>query len=286
MGFLKSDIPDSSTYRSTSVEGRESISDIPKFIASHLISFYIADDISLSIGESVIYSENVEPIYLIPVMFFRLADHYLSSTGSNTGDNAQLFADASYRFSLINSKIYGSVFIDELSIERVMDGDNLSSIGYTVGTEFSDLLIPNSGLVLEYIRIQPFVYTNSNDAQTYQSHQYQLGHWIGSNSDMLYLSYRQNIFRGLRVQLSGWYFRKGQTKLPEEQYQSPYPPTLYGTRRTEKKINLEITWQPVHNLYIKGQYNHSEISDEETTRTQEFMLGTNNNFSFALYYGL
>lgn len=285
-GFLKSDIPDSSTYRSTSVEGRESISDIPKFIASHLISFYIADDISLSIGESVIYSENVEPIYLIPVMFFRLADHYLSSTGSNTGDNAQLFADGCYRFSLINSKIYGSVFIDELSIERVMDGDNLSSIGYTVGTEFSDLLIPNSGLVLEYTRIQPFVYTNSNDAQTYQSHQYQLGHWIGSNSDMLYLSYRQNIFRGLRVQLSGWYFRKGQTELPEEQYQSPYPPTLYGARRTEKKINLEITWQPVHNLYLKGQYNHSEISDEETTRTQEFMLGTNNNFCFALYYGL
>lgn len=34
-GWLKSNIPDSSTYRYTSVEGRESISDIPKYIASH-----------------------------------------------------------------------------------------------------------------------------------------------------------------------------------------------------------------------------------------------------------
>lgn len=285
-GFLKSDIPDSSTYRSTSVEGRESITDIPKFIASHMLSFYINKDISLSIGESIVYSENVEPIYLIPVMFFRLADHYLSSEGSNTGDNAQLFADASYRIEGISTKLYGSIFIDELSIEKVLEGENLSSIGYTIGTEFSDLLIPNSGLVLEYTRIQPFVYTNSNDAETYQSHKYQLGHWAGSNSDILYASYRQTILRGLSAKISGWYFRKGQTELPEQQYQLPYPSTLYGARRTDKRIILEIIWQPYHNLYTRGYYSYSSISDEEEGRTQEFMLGTNNNFGFAIYYGL
>jgi hypothetical protein len=285
-GFLKSDIPDSSTYRSTSVEGRESISDIPKFIASHMLSFYIGDDISLSIGESIIYSENVEPIYLIPVMFFRLADHYLSSEGSNSGDNAQLFADASYRISPIKSKVYGSFFIDELSIEKVVEGENLSSIGYTAGTEFSDLIIPNSAFVVEYTRIQPFVYTNSNDAETYKSHNYQLGHWIGSNSDMIYLSYRQNILRGLSAKLSGWYFRKGQTEEPEQQYQLPYPSTLYGSRRKDKRINLEVTWQPFHNLFARGYYCYSDITDNEVGRTPEFMLGAFNNFGFSIFYGL
>jgi hypothetical protein len=83
-----------------------------------------------------------------------------------------------------------------------MEGENLSSIGYTIGTEFSDLLIPNSGLVLEYTRIQPFVYTNSNDAHTYQSHNYQLSHWSGSNSDIFYAAYRQNILRGLSAKLT------------------------------------------------------------------------------------
>jgi hypothetical protein len=285
-GFLKSDIPDSSTYRSTSVEGRESISDIPKFIASHMLSFYVGDEVSVSIGESIIYSERVEPIYLIPVMFFRLADHYLSSQNSNSGDNAQLFADASYRISPIKSKVYGSVFIDELSIEKVLEGENLSSIGYTIGTEFSDLIIPNSNFVFEYSRIQPFVYTNSNNAQTYKSHNYQLGHWIGSNSDMVYLAYRQNIMRGLYIKLSGWYFRKGQTEEPEQQYQLPYPSTLYGARRNDKRVNLEVTWQPVHNLIVKGYFTNSDITDEEEGRTQKFMLGINNNFGFAVNYGL
>jgi len=285
-GFLKSDIPDSSTYRSTSVEGRESISDIPKFIASHMLSFYIADDLTLSIGESIIYSESIEPIYLIPVMFFRLADHYLSSEGSNTGDNAQLFADASYRISPINGKVYGSVLIDELSLDKVSEGENLSSIGYTIGTEFSDLFIPNSSFVIEYTKIQPFVYTNSNDAQTYKSHNYQLGHWIGSNSDMIYICYRQNILRGLSIKFSEWYFRKGQTELPEQQYELPYPSTLYGARRTDKRINLEFTWQPYHNLFVKVYYCYSDVTDEEEGRTDEFMLGTNNNFGLALYYGM
>jgi hypothetical protein len=285
-GFLKSNIPDSSTYRYTSVEGRESISDIPKFIASHTLSFYIGKDLSLSIGESVVYSESIEPIYLIPVMFFRLADHYLSSSGSNTGDNAQLFADASYRISPINSKVYGSIFIDELSLESIFEGGNLSSIGYTIGSEFSDMIIPNSSFIAEYTKLQPFVYTNSNDAQTYKSHNYQLGHWIGSNSDLIYLAYRQNILRGLSFKLAGWYFRKGQTELPEEQYSSPYPPTLYGARRTDKRISLEITWQPFHNLFVAGNYLYSDISDFEAGRTPTFMLGTYNDFGFSVYYGL
>jgi len=285
-GWLKSNIPDSSTYRYTSVEGRESISDISKFIASHMLSFYIAEDISLSIGESVVYSGNVEPIYLIPVMFFRLADHYLSSEGSNTGDNAQIFADASYRIQPIKTKIYGSVFIDELSIEKVFDGENLSSVGYTVGTEFSDLIIPNSSLIIEYSRLQPFVYTNSDNAQTYSSHTYQLGHWIGSNADMIYASYIQNILRGLSLKLSSYYFRKGQTESPEEQYQLPYPPTFYGERRDDFNITLLCSWQPIRNLYLNGFYSYSDISDQEAGRTPTFKLGAHNNFGFAIYYGL
>ena len=219
-------------------------------------------------------------------MFFRLADHYLSSEGSNTGDNAQLFADASYRISPLNSKVYGSVFIDELSIEKVMESENLSSIGYTIGTEFSDLIVLNSAFVLEYTRIQPFVYNNSDNAQTYQSHNYQLGHWTGSNSDIIYLSYKQNILRGVSIKLSGWYFRKGQTEEPEQQYQLPYPSTLYGARRTDKNISISVVWEPYHNLFAKGCYSYSDITDEEEGRTPDFKLGANNNFSFSIFYGM
>jgi hypothetical protein len=126
---------------------------------------------------------------------------------------------------------------------------------------------------------------NSDDAQTYKSHNYQMGHWIGSNSDIFYISYRQNILRGLEIKISGWYFRKGQTEKPEQQYELPYPSTLYGARRTDKNATFAIKWQPVHNLFVEGYYQYSNISDEEEGRTPDFMIGANNNIGLSVYYG-
>ena len=121
---------------------------------------------------------------------------------------------------------------------------------------------------------------NSNDAHTFTSHGYQLGHWIGSNADMIYGSYSQNILRGLNFKLSAWYYRKGQTELPEQQYQSPYPPTLYGERRNDFNFTITGTWQPLVNAYLSGFYSYSDISDQEAGRTPQFELGKHNNYGF------
>jgi hypothetical protein len=45
-------------------------------------------------------------------------------------------------------------------------------------------------------------------------------------------------------------------------------------------------WQPVHNLFVKGYYTYSDITDEEAGRTPEFMLGNFNNFGLSLFYGM
>ncbi len=285
-GWLKSNIPDSSSIRQTLVEGRESISPVPKFIASHLLSFYPNDDLSISLGESVVYSGDLQPIYLIPVMFFRLADHYLSSTGSNSGANAQLFADASYRITKIRSKFYTTVFIDELSLESFSDKNKVSAIGFTLGWTFSDPVISGSILNIEYSRLNPFVYMNSNDAHLYRNDNYQLGHWIGSNGDIISIKYMQKIFRAVSMKVSGWYFRKGQTELPIQQYQVPYPDFLYGARRLDKNVKFSIIYKPMHELTGEINYSYSSISDSEEGRTPVFKLGKQNNFGISVYYGL
>ena len=285
-GWLKSNIPDSSSIRNTLVEGRINISPISKFIAMHLISFYPNDDLSISLGESIVYSNDLEPLYFIPVMFFRLADHYLSTKESNTGDNAQLFADVSYRIKSIRSKLYTTVFIDELSLESLTDKNKVSSIGFTLGGTISDPVLPGSVLNIEYSRLNPFVYMNSNDAHLYRNDNYQLGHWIGSNADIISIKYFQKIIRPVSIEVSGWYFRKGQTERPEQQYQLPYPDFLYGTRRLDKNLTVSIMYNPIHELTGKFTYSYSDINDAEEGRTPEFKLGKHNNFSVSVYYGL
>jgi len=150
---------------------------------------------------------------------------------------------------------------------------------------FVDPVLKNSEFVLEYSRIDPFVYMNSDDVQLYTSHNYQLGHWIGSNADQVYISYKQWIIRGLMIDLWGEYIRKGQTELPVQQYQTPYPDVLYGSRLNMKTAGIEIRYEILRNLFGRLFYTYSNISDEELGRIPTFKLGTHNIFGFLFSYG-
>jgi len=283
-GWLYSGVVDSSSIRETLVENRESYSQINKFIASHIISLYPIENFSFSIGESVIYSDKIEPIYLIPVLFFRLADHY--NSGSSSGDNAQVFANVVYKFYPLRAKLYSTLFIDELSLTNLLEGGNLSSVGFTIGVNFVEPLIENSELVLEYTRLNPFVYMNSDNIQLYTSHGYQLGHWIGSNADQFYFSYKQWILRGLMINLCAEYTSKGQTELPEQQYQLPYPSVLYGPRLNMGKLGIEAEYEIFRLLFARLFYQYLDISDEEQLRTPVFKWGVNHSFGISFVYGI
>lgn len=281
-GWLQSGIIDSNSVRKTLVDGRESFYQVGKYIASHIVSVYPFNNLSFSLGESIIYSDKLEPFYFIPVLFFRLADHYTS----DSGDNAQIFANVSYKYYPLRVKLYATLFIDELSLTDVLEGGNLSSIGYTAGLNFVDPAIKNSEFVIEYTRIDPFVYLNSDNVQLYTSHDFQLGHWIGSNADQFYISYKQWIIRGLMIDLWGEYVRKGQTELPIQQYQTPYPEILYGSRLSMKRLGFEIRYEIFRNLFGRFFYTYSNISDEEQLRIPEFKLGVNHSIGLTVAYGM
>jgi hypothetical protein len=284
-GWLHSKIIDSSSIRTTLVEERESFFQKEKFIASHILSVYPLSNLSFSIGESVVYSDKLEPVYFIPVIFFRLADHYLSDPGSNSGDNAQIFTNTVYKNNYIRAKLYGTFFIDELSITNLLEGGNLSSVGYTIGINLIDPLVDNSGLIFEYTRVDPFVYMNSDDAHLYTNYGYQLGHWIGSNAEQIYFSFTKKILRGLSVKFSAENIRKGQTELPEQQYQKPYPDILYGSRLNITTAGIDVNYEILHEFSAGVEYQYSYITDREPRRLPSFRLGVNHIFGVWLGYG-
>lgn len=284
-GFLISNVPDSSTVRYSQVEDRNSISDVPKFMAFHTLSFYPSDNFSFTLGESIVYSETIQPVYLIPVMFFRVADHYLSRDNGSASGNAQLFADASYTNASIKSKFYGSLFIDEFSFNSIFEGGNLSALGYTVGIESADLLLNNSSIGIEYTRVNPFVYMNSVDAQVFTNDSYNLGHWIGSNGDIISFFYKQYLMRSLKFTLSTWYFRKGKKELPDEQYTTPYPEFLYGEKRYEYGFDMRFKFRPWHPVIAEAYYSFMRITDELDGRTLDYKFADNHYFGITISYG-
>lgn len=284
-GWLHSALIDSSSVRKTLVYKRDSFSQIEKFIAAHMISIYPTSNLSISVGESIVYSDHLEFLYFVPILFFRAADHYLSRDSSNSGDNAQLFFNAVYKNYDLKTKFYSTIFIDELSITNLLKGRNLSSIGFTFGISMVDPIIENSELNFEYTRLNPFVYMNSNDAQLYTSHNYQLGHWIGSNADQFYAEYNQSFLRGLRLKVFGEYIRKGQRELPEEQYKLPYPKFLYGNQLRMTNLGFKLRYDFFHNLFSQLSFIYSNTSDEEIGRIPVYQLGKKYSFGVSLGYG-
>ena len=230
------------------------------------------------------YSDKIESAYFIPVLFFRAADHYLSDS-SNTGDNAQLFFNAVYKNHDLKSKFYATLFIDELSITKLLDGDNLSAVGFTTGLNIVEPFFKNSDLSFEYTRLNPFVYMNSNDAQLFTSHNYQLGHWIGSNAHQYYFEYNQTFLRGLSLKVWCEYIRKGQKELPQEQYEFPYPNFLYGDKLSLTNLGFNLKYEILHSLFAQASFIYSSLSDEDENRTPVYQLGKSYTWGISLGYG-
>jgi hypothetical protein len=283
-GVLNSGVIDSGTIRFNKNPERIHSELVEKYLAAHILTVRPYPNFNVSLGESVVYSDKFQPIYLIPFLFFRLADHYQNFTDAN-GGNAQLFANISYKSSLLKSEFYSTLFIDELTLTSYLKGKQApKAVAYTLGTLMVDPFIKDININLEYTKIDPFVYFHEDDAQLYTNYNYQMGHWIGGNADQIHLSAAKKLIRGLNLLCSYDYIRKGQTpKLGEIPYQ-PGQDFLFGLRTNYSFINTLLSYEYIHDFFVKVGYNWEKI---ETEISKGFFRSDNNNyFTFSVSYGI
>jgi len=287
-GWLLSRVEDSlSTYK-TFIEGRDRRIYRDKYFVMHALQINPYTDVSINIGETVIYSDNgVYFGYLIPFLFFRSVDHmFEGGGGGNAGNNGSIFMDVNYRF-LSKFKTYFSLFIDELSLADLLGGDtDRNQFAFSWGLSAYDFGISNLGVKVEYTRILPWVYSNFVQTQTYTNSNYLLGHYIGQNADQLFLQLDYRLMRGLEFKLWGEMIRQGGFDDVSKQYTDPGEAFLYGLRRNETNVGFEVRYEYINDLFAKVSYVYSEVEDEDGLRTPFFMLGSKHSFSVGFYYGL
>ncbi|NEU10232.1 capsule assembly Wzi family protein [Flavihumibacter sp. R14] len=229
---------------------------IPKFLASHSFTFLPVRGLSLSIGESIVYSDRADIGYFIPVMFFKAYDHYSSRYKINTGANGQFFFQASSRDHIRNTHLYASLFIDEIRTSSIFDNEeSRNQVGFQIGGSITDLFMPYLTAGIEYSRINPFVYQNLAPIQNYTSHDYLLGDWIGQNADRTTAFLKYNPVARLTTRLQLDYIRKGQDGTVHDQYfAQPQPKFLEGGFDYQKMLSLEVNYELKHKLYLQAAY--------------------------------
>jgi hypothetical protein len=284
-GWLSSDIPDSNSFFYNKA-GTISFSFKDKFIATHSLIITPLTGLDLAVGESIIYDDKLEFLYLIPIMFFRLADHQLSNQTNAAGGNAQFFFSASSKGQIKNTHLYGTLFIDEITLSGLFDSyKQRNQLGFTLGGSITDLPLENLTATVEYTKIYPFVYNHYIQTKDYKSDNYTLGHWMGNNADQIYLSLNYRIFRGLQTTIWGQYIRKGEAGNIQQQYNiQPQPPFLFGLRKNYSYLGAEIKYEYTHELFAKlnFQTTNSSIQQQDFSFTDRRL----NEFYFSVYYGL
>jgi len=284
-GWLSSDVIDSTASYPTDRKGITRDIFRNKYLASHTLTLTPLKGLDFSLGESIVYSDKLEIAYLTPIMFFRLADHYLSEGNNDAGSNSQFFLSLSSRNHLKNTHLYGTWFIDEFTLSGAFDPQQQrNQFGFTLGASVTDLPIDNLTLTAEYTRINPFVYSHYIPTQSYKSSSYLMGHWMGYNADLIYGSLNYRFIRGLQATLWAEYIRKGSAGVIDQQYEQPQPPFLFGLRNNYTYWGFDIKYEIIHELFVRGKFKSSLVSSEQSDGT--FVDNRNNEFSISMHYGL
>jgi hypothetical protein len=256
-----------------------------KYLASHTLTLTPLTGLDISLGESIVYSDKLEISYLIPIMFFRLADHYLSNANNNAGGNSQFFLGVSSRNNLKNTHLYGTWFIDEITLQGAFDSQKQrNQFGFTLGASVTDLPVNNLTATVEYTKIYPFVYSHYIPTQTYESSSYLMGHWMGNNVDLIYGALNYRFIRGLQATFWAEHIRKGAAGTADQQYEQPQPPFLFGLRNNYTWWGLDIKYEIMHELFVRAQFQSSMQSSEQAN--DSFVDSKAREFLVSMYYGL
>ena len=283
--WLNSNIIDSSNSYLThtgGVSGDVRIVYKPKFLATHSISYNFNNGLMASLGESVIYSDKMDPGFLIPINLFKIYDNNKSNYSINAGSNGQYFFQLSSRNQLKNTHLFATVFIDELRLATMFDAKkSRNQLGFTIGGSKTDMFTPYLTLGGEYTLVNPFVYSNLIPAQFYSSYDYSLGDWMGNNFDRLVVFGKYNPIPKLNLYAHIERIRKGGPGTIKQQYEAePQPRFLFDFQKNKFDMLLKANYEYYNNLYLFSsfQFIHTVTYDKKTMDEPIFQLG----FSYGL----
>jgi len=253
--WLNSNIADSSLSYFTNtgrIDNDFRLVFVQKYLATHSIEVEAMKGLNIAIGESIVYSDKMDPGFLIPINLFKFYDNNRSNYLIEAGSNGQYFLSLSSRNQIKNTHLYSTLFIDEIKVSSMFNKtESRNQLGFNLGGSITDIFIPYLTIGAEYTRVNPFVYSNLIPAQTYSSYNYSLGDWMGNNFDRAIVFAKYTPIAKLKLVARFQKIRKGGTGTIYEQYAvQPQPSFLFDYIKTRSDIFLQARYEYINNIYL------------------------------------
>jgi hypothetical protein len=282
-GWLVSEIVDSS--RSYNYNGVQRNVFHNKYIAANMFTFIPWKQLNISVGNSVIYSDQyLNPAYFIPVFFYKSVDHTYNGNTSEAGQNSQMFFDISCRL-VPKTHLYYSMFIDVMSFSTVFDKDKQINHWSTLGGIRISNLLPNLGVNIEYVRNRPMVYKN-DDIILYASNWYNLGHYLGDNAQEFFAKIDFKPYNTLEIETWFSFAQKG-----TDYVYTRKPPFNAGLQFMEnvdweqQQFGLRIRLQLINDLFVFVEAEKQDVWGNYQRYNSDFYQGNTRTWSFGMNFG-
>ncbi len=174
--------------------------------------------------------------------------------------NSQMFLDISSR-QIRHLHLYATMFIDELSVSRITKDDEWNFFSYKAGLRISDLPADNLSFTSEFTYTYPLTFTHYVPTLTFESNNYNLGHYLKDNSREWYVAidYRPVRTLNIRVWFTDAVRGPDYTELGGSRLGNP-PLEIIIFRNTS--IGVKGSYQVINDLYVWGSYVYSDISGD------------------------
>jgi len=240
--WLVSEVPDTTkTY--TLPTGAKRITFFNKYMALSMFTFKPVGGLDLSIGNSVVYCASyMNPAYISPFLFY-FNYGYAEGDGKSGfyGKEVQTFINISSR-NIKHLHLYGNIFVNQA---------NLDGISYKIGCRMQDAGLKNFSLTAEFTRNNSKAYYSALSTTTYQSNQYLMGSYLGSNSIELYGAVSWKPIRGLHFDASYTYAK----------HAGPGS-TLSAYDFKDMMLSISSRYEIINNTYVFLEYQNRHVEGD------------------------
>lgn len=263
-----------------------------KFMAANMFTFMPIKYIQFGFGNSIVYAErNVQAAYFIPIAFYKSLDHLLTKGLHTENQNSQAFATITLR-PTDHLRLYGSFFLDEFKLARLNPSNpQRNPVSYLVGLNWSGWPLKGLALRGEFMRSYIATYEHSIKVLDYTSNSYQMGHYMGSNSQSIWaqISYRPT--RSLRLTVdytqdtkyTAYDYIRGDIK--DIISQTPFVNPIW----VNDEIKFRAVYEVFNNCYahVDVAYNNARAVSPETLNKYSpvYLQGQKVTFSCGLNFG-
>jgi hypothetical protein len=153
-----------------------------------------------------------------------------------------------------------------------------------MGGRLSDYPLQNISLTAEYTRTYPLTFRHYLTTTTFESNNYNLGHYLTDNTQEIYLSLQYKPIRGLVFDLSWIYAQKGPdyTEQGRERLGLPFIDSVAWENNT---IALKGRYEIINDGYVFAGFEYSNILGDVEDYTHPMWYGKTKTLSIGVNFG-